>query len=196
LLGDPAIAALGANPDPKVRNPALREAAVRLASQGRWAEGAAIIRRAAPESAAAWDEAARLAVAKGADHDLAWARFLEAHAGELLFGYESGPYRGVSGIEESLPAGSPEKARIGDMLLRSSERWLALQAYARWLGTHAGPPNASPNAREVLGEADRVYNRLINKGVIGDCYFGRVIPASITAKDLRSLGARIRASAR
>jgi hypothetical protein len=190
LLDDAAIERLCQNTDLRVREPACFERAVRLASASRWGEAAAIVTRVSPANAGLWQQAAQLVAAKDPDRDLAWARFLDAHAGELLFGLGGGPYRGISEREASLPVGSPEKARIGDLLQRSNERWLALQAYTQWLAGHRG----APGARDVLGEADRAYNRLTNWGGGTDFYFGRVVPQSATSKELRRIGALIRGS--
>jgi hypothetical protein len=189
MLDDAAVEKLCQSTDPRVRDPACLERAVRLASASRWSEATAIVTRVSPANAALWQQATQLAAARNPDHDLAWARFLDAHAGDLLFGLGNGPYRGISEREASLPVGSPEKARIADMLQRSNERWLALQAYTQWLASHSGAPGAS----DVLGEADGVYNRLINWGGRTDFFFGRTVPPSATSKELRRIGALVRA---
>jgi hypothetical protein len=75
------------------------------------------------------------------------------------------------------------------LILRSSEPWFALKAYTQWLTSHSG----APNALEVLTEADRAYNWLINVGGSGDFFFGRSVPSSSTANELRRAGAAIRA---
>jgi hypothetical protein len=187
LLDDDAVERLCENVEPRVRHPACLERAVRLASVGRWSEGAGLVRRAHPESAPLWQRAAQLA----ADPDgvLPFARFLDAHSGELLFGLGNGFYRGISDRERQLPPGSPEKTRIGELILRSTERWLALKGYTQWLTTHSG----APNALDVLSEADRAYNWLINVGGGGDFFFGRSAPSSSTVNELRRVGAAIRA---
>lgn len=189
LLDDTAVENLCRSTDPHVRDPACLERAVRLASGGRWNEGAGLVQRIHPTSGALWQRAAKLAEDPGGI--LALARFLDAHPGELLFGFGNGPYRGASTREAKLPAGSPEKAHIGDMLRRSSERWLALQAYMQWLVTHS----KAPNAPDVLEQADRAYNWLINVGGGSDFFFGRSVPSSRTAKELRQVGVAIRARA-
>jgi hypothetical protein len=189
LLDDAAVERLCRNADPRVRDPACLERAVRLASAGQWKEGAALVQKVRPTSSALWQRAAQLAA--DSNDVLAFARFLDAHSGELLFGFGNGPYRGASDREAQLPPGSPEKASIGDMLGRSSERWRALEAYTRWLVSHSG----APSAPDVLAEADRAYNWLVNVGGANSFFFGRGVPSSSTAKELRQVGAVIRARA-
>ncbi len=189
LLDDAAVDNLCQSTDPHVRDPSCLERAVRLASAGRWNEGAALVQKIRPASYALWRRAALLAGDPGSS--LAFARFLDAHPGEILFGFGNGPYRGASNREAKLALGSPEKAHIGDMLRRSSERWLALQAYTQWLVIHS----SAANAADVLEEADRAYNWLINVGGGSDFFFGRSLPSSSTSKELRRVGAAIRARA-
>jgi hypothetical protein len=185
LLDDAAVATLCQSADPHVREPACLERAARLASAGKWSEGEALVRAIDAQKAALWHEAAQYA--SRPDGDLALARFLAGHHGEV-FGLDSALYRSYTWEEEGLPAGSPEKARIDAAVERWSERWLALEAYTRWLGSHTG----ARDARAVLGEADDVYNRMINWA--GATYlFATIAPSSSTMKELRRLGAVIRA---
>jgi hypothetical protein len=188
LLDDATVDGLCRSTTPEVRQPACRERAMRLTRQGRWSDAASLVQAVSPAQADLWREAARVASSTDADHDLAWARFLDAHSGGFLFGLANGPYRGVSMREASLPAGSPEKKRIREMLMRSTERWLALEAYTRWLTNHAG----APNARDVLGEADQDYNRLINWGGGTAFFFGQNAPRTETVQELQRVGAAIR----
>jgi hypothetical protein len=189
LLDDAAVDRLCRSADPRVRDPACLERAVRFASTGNWKEGAALVQKVRPTSAALWHRAEQLAA--NPNGALAFARFLDQSSRQLLFGFDNGPYRGASDREAQLPAGSPEKAAIGDMLRRSSERWLALEAYTRWLVGHSG----AANALDVLGEADDAYNWLVNVGGGNTFFFGRSVPSSSTAKELRQVGAIIRARA-
>ena len=138
------------------------------------------------QKAALWREAAQHAT--GPDGDLALARFLAGHAGEV-FGLDASLYRAYSAREDELPAGSPEKARVAAAIERWTERWVALEGYTRWLGSHTG----ARGARAVLDEADDVYNRAINWAGGTYLFFGRAAPSSSTVKELRRVGAAIRA---
>jgi hypothetical protein len=94
-------------------------------------------------------------------------------------------------LDGRLPAGSPEHARIEDMLMRTTERWIALESYVRWLGRNA----EAPSARDVLVEADDAYNRLVNFGG-GEYFWGRWAAKTTAVTDLRRIGATIRERAK
>jgi hypothetical protein len=173
---------------PVARAAACFERAVRMARAGRWSEAIPLVRVAAPNRAALWERAARLAAASGADRDLALARFLDGHPGEIVSVADHGPYRGISMIDSALPDGSPEHARVEAMLMRTTERWLALEAYVRWLVAN---PHAA-GARGVLDEADGAYNWLVNYGGADGYFWGHRAPKTSTVAQLRSVGALIR----
>ena len=174
---------------PETRDAACFEQALRLARAGRWGEALPLVRASSPSARVAlWEEAGRLAAAKGANADLTLARFFDDHAGEIVSIADSGSYRGISTIEEALPAGSPERAGVQAMLTRTTERWLALEAYVRWLGRNT----QAPAARGVPDEADRAYNRLVNYGGGTDYLWGRWAPHTTAVADLRRIGAVIR----
>ena len=85
------------------------------------------------------------------------------------------------------PAEAPAVERA---FTRSSERWLALEAYTRWLGRHS----KEARSRDVLAEADAVFNLLVNWGGSDTLFWGRYAKKSNTVADLRRLGKTIRAT--
>jgi hypothetical protein len=188
LLTDAQVDSLAKSDDAKIRAMAEFEAAVRRARHDQWGEVVGLVDKSRADRAALFRSAKDVALGKGADRDLAWARFLDAHAGELFSDGDPGFYRAVSDREEKLPSGARERTQIRDMLMRSTERWLALESYTRWLLAH---PHA-PDARDVLDEADRVFNRLINFGGADTFFWGRTAKGTSTIADLLRVGAEIR----
>lgn len=186
LVEDAALAKLARSKLPKVRRDALIELGARAARRGKWAEAVRHLSAARPADAARFRQLGKLAASRSADADLELGRFLDAHVGGLFFEADPGFYRGMSLREES--AGPQEKARIGAALLRSHERWLALEAYTRWLSKHA----SDPRAQDVLAEADRAYVRLTNWGGSDTFFFGRWQKTSKTVAELRRVGKLIR----
>jgi hypothetical protein len=187
-IDDSTVSRLCQNAVPAARAAACFELAIRTARAGRWSDAIPFVRVGMPNRAARWEEVARLAAAPSADRDLALARFFDRHPGEVVSIADSGPYRGISMVDERLPARSPEHARVGEMLMRTTERWLALENYVRWLAQN----RQAPAARAVLDEADRAYNGLVNYGGSDSYFWARWAPITTTVADLRRLGAAIR----
>jgi len=186
MVDDAALTQLARSRLPKVRADALVELASREARRGKWTQALAHLRAARPGDAALHRQLGKLAQSRAADADLELARFLDGHVGQIFFDADPGFYRGLSLREEQ--AGSGEKARIAAALLRSHEGWLALEAYTRWLAKH----ERDPRAKDVLGEADARYNRLINWGGSDGFFFGRWQKSSKTVAELRRVGKAIR----
>ncbi len=187
-LDDATVTRLCQSSVPAARTAACFELALRTARAGRWNDAIPFVRIGMPPRAALWEQAARLATAPSANRDLVLARFFSSHPGEVVSIGDNGPYRGISEIEEKLPASSPERARVQAMLMRTTERWLALESYVRWLGQNL----QSPSARHVLDEADDAYNHLVNLGGAEDYFWGRAAPKTTTVAELRRIGAMIR----
>lgn len=189
LVDDRGIALLEKSKSRQTQIDARFQHAVRLAATGSWRAGAKLIEKDDPARAKLWKKAASLA--EGGDAKLVeYARFLRDHHGKLLYPADRGFYRGLSLRHDALPAKSPERDRIAAALQRTSERWLAVEAFARWLGKHS----TEKKARGVLDEADAVYNLLVNWAG-GDYYFwGKYAKKTRTAGDLRRLGKSVRSS--
>jgi hypothetical protein len=188
LLTDAEVDRLAASADKAVRNLATFEGAVRRARRDQWAEAIAAVERSRADRAALFRRAKDVATSHGPDRDLDWARFLDAHVGELFSDGDPGFYRAVSDHEEKLPSGARERTQIREMLMRTTERWLALESYTRWLVAH---PRA-PSARDVLNEADRTYSKLTNFGGADTFFWGRVAKSTSVVADLLRVGAEIR----
>jgi hypothetical protein len=187
VLDEAAVRRLCASTERTVRLAACFDLAVRLSRAGKWDEALPFARAAVPEHAALWEQAARIAQSSAPDRDLALARFLDGHDGEVVAEYDSGLYRGASAVAEGMPATSPERARVAEWLMRANERWLAVEAYTRWLAHN----ESAPGARAALDEADRAYNRVINRSGGGGLFF-EIGPRSTVAAELRRVGARVR----
>jgi hypothetical protein len=189
LCDDRALGVLEKSKSSSARKSARFERAVRLAASGKWRAASKLIEKDDPARTKLWRKAATLSEA-GDKKLVEYARFLREHHGKLLYAADRGFYRGVSLRYDALPAKSPERQQIENALTRSSERWLALEAYARWLGKHAN----EAKARGVLAEADAVYNLLVNWAG-GDYYFwGKHAAKLASASELRRLGKSIRAT--
>lgn len=186
LASDKELAALTRSKLPKVREDALVESAARAVAQGKWALAARHASLASSGRAKLWKKLGVLAASKQPDRDLELARYLDAHVGELFFDADPGFYRGVSGREEQAPAA--EKKKIALALTRSHERWLALEAYTRFLEQNV----KDARARAVLSEADRAYSRITNFGGGDAFFFGRHAKHDATIARLRAAGAKIR----
>lgn len=186
LIDDGALGRLAKSRLPRVRRDALIELAARAARRGKWNETVRYLTAAAPERAALAKKLGKLATSRAPDAELELARFFDAHVGELFFEADPGFYRGMSLREEQ--AGAGEKAKIAAALLRSHERWLALEAYTRWLAKH----ERDVRAKGVLDEADRAYVRLTNWGGSDGFFFGRYPKSSKTVAELRRIGRNIR----
>ena len=157
------------------------ELASREMEAGRFDAAAKLVAPIDPERAALFQQAVAL---RARGDELALARFLGAHAGQLSHGIDRADLRGLSGhYEPSSPVGK----RLAAALCRADERWLALQYYVLWLEAHA----QDGQARSVLGEADGLYNKLINWGGAG-LFWGQYAPSSRRAARLRRVGALIR----
>jgi len=188
LLTDAQIEKLTAHSNRDVREIAGFEAAVRQANQGKWDEAIRSVEKARPQRAALFRQAKALATSASPDRDLAWARFLSAHPGQLFSDGDAGFYRAVSAHEDGLAAAAPERAQIHDMLARTTERWLAIEGYTRWLVAH---PRA-PQARDVLAETDQLYGVLTNWGGSDYFYWGRQAKKTSVVGELLRVGAEIR----
>ncbi|HTQ04198.1 MAG TPA: hypothetical protein VMI54_10085 [Polyangiaceae bacterium] len=169
------------------------ELSLYAARDGKWQDAAKLAAPVRPERAPLFKTAARLADARGPDTELAFARFLAAHAGELLSDDNYAFYRGMSFVaQEAAAAGatSTEYLRMTDAMLRMSERYRALELYAHWLRQNA----TAPKARAVLAEADRTYAKLLYEGGSDAYFFGEYAPKTELAAELRALGKQIRSS--
>lgn len=190
-LERPALNRIAANPSHPFRATAQFELALYAARDGKWQDATKLVAQAEPGRAALFRAAARLAEARGADAELAFARFLSEHAGELLSESDYGFYRGMSFVADGTSAQgapSPDYQHIADAMVRMSERFRALELYADWLGRNA----SRPHARDVLAEADHTYARLLYEGGDDYYFFGKYAPKTKLAADLRALGKRIR----
>jgi hypothetical protein len=163
------------------------ELGVRLAARGEWRRAAARVEADQPDRATLWREAGDAAARNDADGRLAWARFLADHHGALFYDADPGFYRGLS-LRAAQLGRTKEGRDIERTLLRSTERWLALEAFVAWLEAHEN----DPDARAVLDETDAVYNRLINWGGADDYFWGRHAARSPVVARLRAVGKRIR----
>lgn len=187
LVDDKALVHLS-NGATSLARQARFERGVRLAAAGKWRAAATLIQHDDPTHAKRWREVAAIAGAHDADASLRLARFLAEHR-EALF-YEQNPdmYRAFSGRYD--PKANPvESSAIEIALARSTPRWLALEAYTRWL--EQNPRGAI--ARSVLDEADDAYNRLTNWAGGNYLFWGTYAPHSALAKRLRRAGRAVRA---
>ncbi len=188
-VSDSALVRLERSRSKSLRKKARFERAVRLAARGKWRQGAKLLKKSDPARMKLWTKAAVLAEGGDAKR-LAYARFLRDHHGQLLYPADRGFYRGVSFRHQRLAPSAKEAEAVERALERSSERWLALETYTRWLGKHT----SEPGARGVLSEADGVYNLLVNWAG-GDYYFwGRYAKKTAEVAELRKLGKAIRSA--
>ena len=188
LLTDADVDRLAVSSDKVIRDMATFEGAVRRAHHHQWADAITAVERSRPDRAALFRRARDIATSQAPDGDLTWAHFLDGHDGGLFSDGDPGFYRAVSDHEERLPSGAHERAQIRDMFMRSTERWLAIESYTRWLVAH---PRA-PNARDVLDEADRAYGKLTNFGGADTFFWGRTGKSTPVIADLLRVGAEIR----
>jgi hypothetical protein len=189
LVPDRALGKLASAKSRHVAQLARFEQGVRLGAAGKWRVAAKLIAKDEPRRAKLWQRAASLS--EGGDAKLLeYARFLRDHHGQLLYPADRGFYRGVSYRYQALGAQSSERLLVERALTRSNERWLALDAYTRWLDKHS----TQARARDVLSEADGVYNLLLNWGGSDSLFWGNYGKTSATVKKLRRLGRQIRAA--
>jgi hypothetical protein len=188
LASDAELTRLARADTQALRETATLELAARRAHAGDWRAAVRLVKDGAPARLAAWRAARDLAARRGGDADLARARFFAEHPGDLFESGDAGFYRGLS---SRYHPGTADGAAIERALGRSTERWLALEAYARWLDAHAN----HPDARAVLHEADAVYNLLTNWGGDDTFFWGVYAKQTETAATLRRVGAELRAHA-
>lgn len=186
-------AALIDDPDPALRWEARLTVATRkLAKDGDWDAGARLLAAVDSDRATRWHQAGALSRASGQEATLAYARFLRDNGGQLLAGND---YDDVL-FYRSLP--EPQSPETVAWLTRSFSTWYAVGAYAKWLdrvdvARVSGGELA--RARQVLDEADRTYNTLLNYGS-GEYYaWGSVLPTSEPAVTIRRVGKALRAKA-
>ncbi len=187
LIDDEGLKKLSSAKDKTTRDAALYSEGVRLASFGNWDEAADLIKNTDRFHAHLWKKAAALSRDDSPSGLLKYARFLKAQNGELFYGTNTTWYGTLNeryedmngykpgghgtfeteGDAERRRKGSPwnlpwsvdyESDAIKRDLTGTSEIWLSLQAYVKWLAL-AKP---SPEMREVVKEADSCYNKLIN----------------------------------
>ncbi len=187
LVDSTALARLARGSSALARD-ARFESGVRLAAAGKWHAAAAMIQRDDPVQAKLWRQAEALAASHDADAPLGLARFLGEHRETLFYGADPDMYRAISArYDPKRNAG--ESAFIEIALARSTPRWLALEAYTRWL--EQNPRHAQ--ARDVLVEADDTYNRLTNWAGGNYLFWGLYAPHSTLAARLRKAGRAVRA---
>jgi hypothetical protein len=167
-------------------DPTIRiELAARYFTQGKAEDAVKVLPPGDRERRRLYTEAGRM---RSAGDHLGLARFLVANAGSMSHGIDTGEARGAGFYYA--PGTADGRAMEGAMT-RGDERWLALGELVTWLEKNRG----RPDARDVLAEADALYNRLLNYGG-GDRYFwGRFLPTSDLRARLRKVGAEIRSSA-
>lgn len=187
LATDAELDALGRSVDAALAREARLERAVRLAATAGFAAGAARIAADDPDRAALWRDLATIASSRDSGAQLELARALVRHDGQIFDSDDRAMYRATSWRWD--PAARPaEAAAITRSLERSTERWLALEAYTRWL--EANPRHR--DARAVLAEADTVYARLTNWAG-GEYYFwGKHAPKTRLVARLRTVGRTVR----
>lgn len=189
LVGDKGLARLSKGSKPLARA-ARFEAALRLASSGSWQSAATRMQHDKPAQAKLWRAAGALARSHDPDALLRLARFLEQHREALFYSQDRAMYRAISGRYDPR-TNAVESHAIETALARSTPRWLALQAYTRWLEQN----RQSPIARSVLTEADDVYNRLTNWAGGNYLFWGKFAPHSALVARLRRVGRTVRAGA-
>jgi len=203
VLPAPAVVALSTGSDPAARREAIRTLAVKEAAGGDWAAAADLLAEIDAVPAGLWRQASELAADTDLEARLAYARFMNAHHGELFFGIDTAWQRSLSYRLQIIEGDNPrydehlpwqpeqEAAAIREHLLSSSERYLALRAYADYLErVDAG----NPEARQVLREADETYNWLINFEP-GYGFWRAELESGEAADKIRRAGRRIRSTA-
>jgi hypothetical protein len=170
--------------DAEVAMDARIEHAARLGRKGRWRDAAKLMDGVDRDRAELYRHVGKLTRLK---EWLELARFFEDQRGRMYFDDDPSFYRGISTRWE-LPKGKKEARQIEGALVRGTARWLALEAYTRWLVAHP----KDQDSRDVLSEADRAYSRLTNFGG-GDWFFwGKYQKKSPTIRRLREVGKVIR----
>lgn len=187
LVDDKALARLGRTKG-ALGKAARFEAGVRLASAGKWSLGAKLVARDDRAQAKLWQSAGAIAASHAADRDLRLARFLDQNRETLFYGASPDMYRAISGRYDP-QARTRETRSIEVALERSTARWLALEAYTRWLERNP----RDPNALSVLTEADDVYNRLTNWAGGDYLFWGTYAKHTPLVARLRKAGRAVRA---
>ncbi len=200
LAPDKELAKLAKSGPDGVREEANATLAFRQAADGDWS-GAA--KRMGP----AWKEVAKEAKKRKSD-PLRWARYMQAHRGELFVGSEYDEvvwYRSMwsdyetYGQAADLPWTTAQQQEAQEAWIKSSfEDYYALSAYATLLDrTSEAELRAKPEEwMAIIEEADGSYNKLLNYGN-GDYYiWGAVIPSSEQAVSVRKAGKIVRAELR
>lgn len=189
---DNTVARVADGSEGTARATARVELGARLASLGKWDEAATLVRSSNPARSALWRKAG--ALARTPAQRLALARFLAEHHGTLFHPPDTGYYRGLSERYRSLSASARdqnEKRAIEQALTRSTERWLALDAYTRWLEDNP----QHPEARAALAEADRTFSRLEYFGGGKDFFWSDFTGPSPLVARLRAVGKTVRRTA-
>ena len=152
--------------------------------RGEYQTVATLLATADPEQAKAVSELA--ALKKGGDKLLLARALVDRNWGAPLW---SSYYRGISQRYAALPPDSSEARNIARYIEASSGPFHALGLFVQWLEAH---PEAS-NARAVLSEADRAFNKLASYGGGGLFWDNRLKQHDLTTR-LRKVGKRIRQS--
>ena len=166
------------------------ERGVRETQRGRWRAAAQLIQHDFPHQARRWRQAAALADRRDNKAALELARLLVEQRASMFNEADNGWYRGVS--ERHAGIRSPRERRaIASHFRRRSARWRALELLVGWLARN----RSHDDARQVLAEADRQYNRLINRGGSDRHFWGRFAKQAPAVKRLRRVGRAIRRQA-
>ncbi|MCA9491918.1 MAG: hypothetical protein KC621_18425 [Myxococcales bacterium] len=164
--------------------------------------GARLLEPVDPERAALWREGAPLSRRRDAEAELAWARWLVAHAGKVYGDLDQVWYRSLPITQPGqplsrapgLPLGPDEEWAATSAWLRSSfATWEALQAYAAWLDADPAERGDTP-VMEVVREADVAYNALLNYGSWDHYAWAAIVVDSDAAKSIRRAGKAARAT--
>lgn len=195
-LSDADLQALARSAEAPLAAEVAQVRAERRIAQGDWAGAAAAVKEKAPARASRYEAIARLAADTSSAGQLALARALRDQAAALLpLGEDVEWYRSVSHRLEFLSrqskTGAPkeEGARARAVLLAGNARVFALEAFARYLAARDTHP---AEARRVLGEADGVYNALINWDKETTTFYRDTLKDSSAAKAIRAAGLRLK----
>lgn len=172
--------------------------AIHQAYAGDWDTAANMIKKVDLEKAKLWKQCAELYRNNSQDGLLQWARFLNENDGMIFYGNDIAWYRSLNYRNDSINRSASyirkewtveyEKSAIECHLLNSTELWLALQTYIKYL-SKASP---SPQACEVLKEADLCYNKLINYDSNNSQFWSNYFKDNQFIAQLRSDGVRLR----
>ena len=202
LAPDSAAALLLSARDTAVVRDARRVLAMRAAQAGRWSDAAALVRPVDAGRAAQYLRVGALAADTASNAGLQrFARGAAAAHGRMFFESTRYFYRGMmqrdyalapanDGERWDLPWSRAEERRRMNAYLRSgSERYLALRAYASYLG-RAGVTSAQRAV--AVREADRVYRGLIDTDPSRNDsgFWADSLPVSAEARVIRRAGRR------